>query len=358
MSLQNKLILRTLVSPFIGDITKNSVLSWSELDGDLLYLKGQLIYTATTSGSTILLHKMNGETIVYTGSTNSTTGDTYVINGNIINDNIVYVERNDGVEIPVIDFNHSTLVTPVARVHWEVRDSSNTLLTTSTDKILQVINGASISTIYNTSYSYDLNSGEFVSPDYISGEFSNIDPGENVDSSQLTLSNITSNNTYRVIFHKSGGGGYKVDLDGYVYPVPTTGETTTSDSISVRFYDEVFHGEVTNGSATTPPTPTETEVKAIINGGTLMNNGDFTIPNIASTPDSGGVYSHHYIAYPANRGIMNTIILDGATSVPILNVYSLTTISLTNSMGITGTYNVYTSKDSNPYDNTTVEFKH
>ena len=70
MTLQNKLILRAVPSPFIGqypgqisDVTKNSVLSWFELDGDLLYLKGESVYTGLTSGDTLTLYKLNGQSI-------------------------------------------------------------------------------------------------------------------------------------------------------------------------------------------------------------------------------------------------------------------------------------------------------
>lgn len=63
---QNKLILRKIKSPYTGiysDITKNSVLSQSELDGNQIYLKGQSIYTASTSGSLLNLYKLNGNSL-------------------------------------------------------------------------------------------------------------------------------------------------------------------------------------------------------------------------------------------------------------------------------------------------------
>jgi hypothetical protein len=62
---QNKLILRKLDSGFgvpFQDAIKGSVLSHAELDGNQIYLKGELIYTAQTanSGSTLILPQIKG----------------------------------------------------------------------------------------------------------------------------------------------------------------------------------------------------------------------------------------------------------------------------------------------------------
>lgn len=66
--MNNKLILRTLISPFptpYSDITKGSVLSHADVDGNFIYLKGETIYTATTSGNTVYLNKLNGNTVSF-----------------------------------------------------------------------------------------------------------------------------------------------------------------------------------------------------------------------------------------------------------------------------------------------------
>src|SRR5690242_16890801 len=62
----DKLILRSKNSPFVGpyvDINKGSVLSHGELDDNFIYLKGHIIYTGDTSGSTLNLDKLNGNTL-------------------------------------------------------------------------------------------------------------------------------------------------------------------------------------------------------------------------------------------------------------------------------------------------------
>jgi len=62
----NKLILRSLTSPWVtpfNDITTGSVLSWADVDNNFIYLKGELIYSAQTSGTDLILNKINGNDI-------------------------------------------------------------------------------------------------------------------------------------------------------------------------------------------------------------------------------------------------------------------------------------------------------
>lgn len=72
--MNDKLILRTLTSPY-GDITKGSVLSHDDVDNNFIFLKGEVIYTALTSGNTISLVKYNGNIIEFESSGGS--GNTY-----------------------------------------------------------------------------------------------------------------------------------------------------------------------------------------------------------------------------------------------------------------------------------------
>ena len=87
----NKLILRNLNSPWVtpvGDITKGSVLSFDDMDNNFIYLRGEVIYTAETSGDTVTLKKINGEDLSF---------------------NIGYVEPIEPNLAPVLD---NTLTTP------------------------------------------------------------------------------------------------------------------------------------------------------------------------------------------------------------------------------------------------------
>jgi len=60
--MSNNLILRTQTSPY-GDETKGSVLSQAELDNNFIFLKGLDINNVSLDGTTLLLNRLNGETI-------------------------------------------------------------------------------------------------------------------------------------------------------------------------------------------------------------------------------------------------------------------------------------------------------
>ncbi len=60
--MSNNLILRTQVSPY-GDETKGSVLSQAELDNNFIFLKGLDINNVNLDGTTLLLNRLNGETL-------------------------------------------------------------------------------------------------------------------------------------------------------------------------------------------------------------------------------------------------------------------------------------------------------
>jgi hypothetical protein len=62
----NKLILRTANSPYNQpnpDITKNSVLSYDEVDNNFIFLKGLDVYSASSLNNNLILYKQNGDNI-------------------------------------------------------------------------------------------------------------------------------------------------------------------------------------------------------------------------------------------------------------------------------------------------------
>jgi hypothetical protein len=92
---QNRLILRQTASPFtfpLPDIVKGSVLSWDEVDGNFIFLKGLDIQSASVVGSDIVFNRINGNTfsvdvtslntdVFVTGGTyNNLTGDATFVN--------------------------------------------------------------------------------------------------------------------------------------------------------------------------------------------------------------------------------------------------------------------------------------
>jgi hypothetical protein len=99
----NNLILRRLVSPWVtpvADVTKGTVLTHEELDNNQIYLRGEIIYTASTSGTQLFLEKINGKQIPIDLSGVVSTADTF-ITGSTFNYSTydLTLFRNDGATI-------------------------------------------------------------------------------------------------------------------------------------------------------------------------------------------------------------------------------------------------------------------
>ena len=78
--MNNYLILRSQNSPY-NDVTKSSVLSFADMDNNLIFLKGNLIYTATTDNGIVTLKKYNGEDISFAAGSGGGGSDTYWTSG-------------------------------------------------------------------------------------------------------------------------------------------------------------------------------------------------------------------------------------------------------------------------------------
>lgn len=103
----NKLILRSKNSPFTGifsDINKGSVLSHGELDNNLIYLKGELIYTGTTSGTVLTLHQINGGEIDVDLNSLISSTDNYTTGATLVGDT-VYFDRSDLLSAYTLDLS-------------------------------------------------------------------------------------------------------------------------------------------------------------------------------------------------------------------------------------------------------------
>jgi hypothetical protein len=77
----NILTLRSVISPY-GDFTKGSVLSHQELDNNFITLKGNSIYSAQTSGNTVILRKYNGEDLSFNVGSGSGMNNQWFIPAN------------------------------------------------------------------------------------------------------------------------------------------------------------------------------------------------------------------------------------------------------------------------------------
>ena len=103
--MNNKLILRALTSPFVtpyNDITKASVLSHADVDNNFIFLKGEIIYSATTDSGIISLKKLNGDEVIIDISnlTGGTSSSGYITGGTYSNGNITFT-NNSGYSFTV-----------------------------------------------------------------------------------------------------------------------------------------------------------------------------------------------------------------------------------------------------------------
>jgi hypothetical protein len=95
----NKLILRSVNSPWVtpfNDITKNTVLGWSDVDNNFIYLKGELIHSGYTNNNTLFLQKINGNTISVNLNITPSGTDVYVTGGTYSNGTLELLNNTGG----------------------------------------------------------------------------------------------------------------------------------------------------------------------------------------------------------------------------------------------------------------------
>ncbi len=360
----DKLILRQLNSPWVTDNTKNSVLSLLELDSNFIYLKGKMIHDIEIVDGNASLIDNYGDVVVTfpigggSGSVSGlTAGDVIVGSGATPNKGEIdfssygfnrfytdlkimagqgLVTQDDGKYS--LDLG-TELVSPSITSSWVVYNATGGTIDTSTVKNLTVINGSVVDLI-NSQYVYPCSVGQ---PTSVSGDW-----GVNLNgclpnlSSNISSAGLVSNTNWSVNLHKQSSGlvvvGNRVEF--------ASGNDTKSDSTRVSFVNEVYHGSVNGGGGNFPPIPIESDISS---GDTVYTNGDIALNNVTIPVDSGDNYYHHFVAYPASRGDLMILVIDGDSSFDINGVYVKNVLSFTNSVGLTEDYNVYVAIDSNAY---------
>jgi hypothetical protein len=112
----NKLILRTLTSTWVyptTDITKNSVLTHTDVDNNFIYLKGEVVYTAQTSGTDLILNKVNNSniTIDLSSMNNGSGAFTSTTANNSIIPTIPFGNSNDSDNASILGGSNNTITT-------------------------------------------------------------------------------------------------------------------------------------------------------------------------------------------------------------------------------------------------------
>lgn len=357
---QNKLILRKLNSPYTGvfaDITKNSVLSQKELDGNQVYLKGEIIYTGTTSGTTLTLQKINGNGIPIDLSGLISGANTYVTGATIetgYTGNTLVLTRTDNVDVDV--------------------SLTSTMTYTNSNPTLVDVGGVEAGSTFNTVPLQDMWTDllypeltpRFTSFD-LAGVGNTVEVGYTISATSQTFNWTTSNpafiqpNTIRIRDISSPytfiTGSTNDGTENVVFPsnIQKTAQSlhtwridadrlnTTSfyRNHTIRWYWRKYWGESTD------PTLTASQITGLTNS-QLDNSENDTYDFV------GGGYK--YIVYPNSFGSPN-LFRDEATNLQVAmadntdgytnfsNGYYYQTISITNQYGISTTYRVYRTKN-------------
>lgn len=103
----NNLILRTLNSGFptpFQDTTLGSVLSHADLDNNFIYLKSEIIYTATTSGTVVNFNKIGGNNFYLDLAPIIDSTDNYTTGATLYN-NVAYFDRTDSLSAYTLDLS-------------------------------------------------------------------------------------------------------------------------------------------------------------------------------------------------------------------------------------------------------------
>lgn len=106
----NKLILRTLNSGFptpFQDTTLGSVLSHADLDNNFIYLKSEIIYTATTSGTVVSFDKIGGNNFDLDLGPLIDSTDNYTTGGTLVGE-VAYFDRSDQLSAYTLDLSTLT----------------------------------------------------------------------------------------------------------------------------------------------------------------------------------------------------------------------------------------------------------
>ena len=355
-----KLILRSKNSPFTGqfsDINLGSVLSHANLDDNFINVKGNLVYTANTSGTTLTMYKVNGDEIPVDLSGLITAGDTFVSGATIqtgyTGDTLV-LTRTDGGTVSVSLAVSMTYTNPNA-----------TLVDVGGVEAGSTFNTVPLQDMW-TDLLYPELTPKFTSFD-LAGVGTTVEVGYTIASGAQTLNWTTSNssfiqpNTIR-LRDISGGvtfvtGSTNDGTEGVTFPVSIQKTSSTSHtwrvdanrlnttnfyrnhSISWRWRN--YFGESVNA------TLTHDQI-------TGLTNSNLVTTEVTTYDFVGGGYK--YICYPNAFGSPN-LFKDEATNLQVAmadnsdgyttlsNGYYYNTISITNQYGISTTYRVYRTKN-------------
>jgi len=344
-----KLILRSKNSPFTGQFTDTnlgSVLSHADLDNNFINVKGNLVYTANTSGTTLTMYKVNGDEIPVDLSGLVSSGDTFV-SGGTLSGNTLILTRTDGNDVfvelsglsnDVFYTNSAATPTTIGGIGAGSTFSAQTmqqmwdaLLYPYQYPAFTAFNRTNMNSIYelgdtliggSESFTWSISNGTNVSPNTIqiveNHTATTLLSGGANDGSELLGTTSYSRNT---------AGTTLI----YTISAQNTQSGTISTTISKNWRGRWYYGMNSNTSITNND----------ITGGTMTTTLTTGVVNnyITWTP-SGAEYGYliipNYLAQPSD--LKDSVAGCFGTNIPFV---SLGTTTFNNAFGVSQTYNVY-----------------
>jgi hypothetical protein len=332
MSTTPNLVLRTLNSPYSGDITRAGVLSWQDVDGNFLSLKGSDLLSGFTSGSTLYLQQINGENLSIdlsniTISGGSETFQQVLNNGsNLTQDNTINVEGHN-----LIIQNNSGVTTFIGNnTVFGINDSENIItlgsITGSTEIFLDgnaqtvTIDAYNSFDVNQNTYSLSLDSGFSLGKGGYSYLFINEGDFQLVGSAD-------DGATHHVLFdfNLNGGGGLVVSglNGGNVFETFTLGNDGTVSFIG------------NNSSASTVTF-------------SIQPNGIVQFANAFSFPNHDGLSGQTLVSDGTGSVTWQTISSSGSTKTPIKGIVGGTNMPENGASAYTDTRLIGLATDASP----------
>ena len=212
----------------------------------------------------------------------------------------------------------------------------------SSEENYTVARGAKVD--FDGTYIYVVNLGaEQVEPERIDGDWGNIIPVYNTQSAPLQVQDITTTTTYTVNLYKQKTG--LVLEDGQVVCPEPGEEDHTYDSATILFAESYYFGY------TLDETPDATEVQTLMQDDKYLLTRKQTITGVDPVGSQYTVY-----AYPVAFGLLDDIILNGASAV--LGAFNLDSSPqlLINHAGITVECYVYVSNAMDAFTDDELKF--
>lgn len=241
--------------------------------------------------------------------------------------------KDNTTKIQSIWKGNPALVSPSISGTWNIFKQDGSTFTTSS--LPNIIYERGYKVKFTGTWKWTSVKGKKI-PKSTNGSWGKVLPLPDNSSESLIQDNITTNTTIsQSLFAPKLGlmvSGSNV--------TPASGDDTTTASVSVKFKDMLYYGEISSSD------PNEEAITALTNE--LVSSRIKTISNITAN-------QYYCYAYPQSLGALTKVTQDGATSV--LGAFTQKTLTITNAAGLSVALYVYVSNNPGAFTNNELKFE-